>query len=74
MKTPLALIWLRVIAVIFAAAMVAGCAPKKPFRTPPGPFQASFDHTHCHFLPDGIRFQCKDVVFDPQQIDAKQGK
>jgi hypothetical protein len=51
-----------------------GCASKRPHPVAYGhvPYTAHFDLSKCHYLPDGIRFRCKDVVFDPTLIDASK--
>lgn len=56
--------------VIAYAWLGTGCAAKRPVHVAHVPYRAHFDPTHCHYLPDGIRFKCHDVVFDPQEIDA----
>ena len=57
--------------LIFAAIALTGCVHKpKPVHVAHVPYRAHFDPAHCRYLPDGIRFKCKDVVFDPQEIDA----
>jgi hypothetical protein len=63
------LIGLGLVLGILAAA---GCArkPAHPVHVPHVPYVAHFDPAHCHYLPDGIRFRCKDVTFDPTEIDA----
>jgi hypothetical protein len=49
----------------------AGCrAEHRPVHVPHVPYVAHFDPAQCKYLPDGIRFKCKDVVFDPKEIDA----
>lgn len=61
---------LLLIGVALAIISAAGCATARPARFPRGPYVAHFDLTHCRYLPDGIRFRCKDVVFDPQVINV----
>lgn len=55
-----------------------GCSGvvRKPhqIQVPHVPYRAQFDPAKCRYLPDGIRFKCKDVVFDPTVIDASGKK
>ena len=70
---------LTVIALALALALIAGgtsgCAARKPVRLPEN-FHGRIivDRRHCHYLADGIRFTCKDPVFDPDTIDATKAK
>lgn len=56
---------------ILALIVLTGCAAKRPVYVPHVPYRAHFDPAHCHYLPDGIKFRCKDVIFDPTEINAK---
>jgi hypothetical protein len=59
------------VALLLAIIAVAGCAgAKHPVHVAHVPYKAHFDAAHCRYLPDGIRFKCKDVVFDPQEIQV----
>ena len=62
--------------VAIAIISAIGCARSKPaphaIHVPHVPYKAHFDPAHCHYLPDGIRFKCKDVIFDPTEIDSRQ--
>lgn len=58
------------LAVLAAITLTTGCHAQKPVRVPRAPYKAHFDAAHCRYLPDGIMFRCKDVVFDPEQLDA----
>jgi hypothetical protein len=66
-------------ALLALIAMTTGCAHKRPrphatVHVAHVPYRAHFDAAHCRYLPDGVRFKCKDVVFDPREIDATGSK
>ncbi|HEY2361220.1 MAG TPA: hypothetical protein VGK36_08900 [Candidatus Angelobacter sp.] len=63
--------FVAVLSIIALVTMLNGCSARKPVRVTSVPHYAHFDPAQCRYLPDGIRFRCKDVVFDPKQIDAK---
>jgi hypothetical protein len=63
--------------LVLGTLAAAGCGAKKPahqVHVPHVPYVAHFDPAHCRYLQDGIRFRCKDVVFDPTEIDASGKK
>jgi hypothetical protein len=62
------------LAVLALIALTAGCgaAEKNPVHVAHVPYVAHFDAKNCRYLPDGIRFKCKDVVFDPKEIHLKE--
>jgi hypothetical protein len=65
--------------LVLGIVAVAGCMPlhgaskaAHPVHVAHVPYHAHFDPAHCRYLPDGIRFKCKDVVFDPTEINVKK--
>lgn len=62
-------------ALLAAIALVSGCGRhQSAVHVPHVPYKAHFDSARCSYLADGIRFRCKDVVFDPAEIDASGKK
>lgn len=63
--------FVAVLALLAAITLTTGCHARKPVRVPRVPYKAHFDAAHCRYLPDGIMFRCNDVVFDPQELEAR---
>lgn len=67
------LLKLRVLMVLI---ILTGCAAKKPVRPPrrcAAPCRATYEPKNCKWVDqDHIRFRCKDVIFNPGSINAKE--
>lgn len=51
-----------------------GCARPKPVHVPLVHYHATIQDKHCKRLPDGVRFQCDQVILDPEELDATGSK
>lgn len=58
-----------------ALLLLTSCAAHKPCRNCDygTHLVAHFDKAKCKDL-DGGKYECKNVIFDPQALDAKTGK